>query len=195
MLKIISLWTIQKILEPHKKSLGAHAQMIYINCLIFHFQNLEPIESNSVAFEISKLELKFNNYVSQYKNLSDVGLIEIKPTSVMFYNIWSKHIDKSLYTAKNNTFGEYVQKELNSYVDDFKSATNVKELCMRTYKISLTEYERLQTFFIEEQIGLQKTYPDLKSVANHFYNWIKKYHTKSIIQQPIKSSSSKLLGM
>ena len=194
MLKIISLWTIQKILEPHKKSLGAHAQMIYINCLIFHFQNLEPIESNSVAFEISKLELKFNNFIFQYKTLSDVGLIEIKPTSVMFYNNWSKYIEPSLYTSKNNTFGEYVQKEINIYVDDFKSSTNVKELCMRTYKISLTEYERLQTFFIEEQIGLQKIYPDLKSVMNHFYNWIKKYHTKTI-QQSIKSSSSKLLGM
>lgn len=194
MLRIISLWVIQRVFDSSKIKLGAKSQMFYINCLMHHFKDLEPLEENSMAFELSKQALKYDKFQISINELSEAGLIEIRKNSVLFYNLWGKYIEKSNFTPKVDLLQKITTKNVIDFEEDLNNSTRLKEHCMKVYKINQVEYERLLKFFIEEQTALESQYQDMKHISSHFYNWVSKHHSKQIETKKI-SSSNNILGM
>lgn len=185
MLKLISLWTFKKIFERSKITLSSSAKMLYINCMIHHFEELDERESNSHAFKIYEGEIEMGKYMKSFSELQRAGLVQIEDNGVIFENHWGQFIDRSALIKSlhpTNTIAYHEQELLSSQT--------LFEYVSRTNRITKESYEQLLKKFIEEQKALNKVYADYNDVSRHFFFWIQK-------QKPTTSqgSSTKILGM
>lgn len=192
MLQLISLWTLNKIFERAKTPIGASCKMIYINCLMYHFEKLEATKSNAVAFEIFDTELDYEKFEKHFVELHKAGLVIIKEKSIFFENHWGQFIDRAKLTENPDGYvGTVLQNSIKNYSEQLKNSTELESHIRRNHKLSLEKYEEFLLVFIDEQTAIGKTYNDYKDVASHFFYWIGKKKTNS----PEKSKSKQILGM
>jgi hypothetical protein len=151
MLKLISLWTFKKIFERSKIELSSTAKMLYINCMVHHFDELDEQESNSHAFKIYDGEMDLKKYMKTFAELEKAGLVKIENNGVIFENHWGQFIDRSALKkplAPVNTIA-YFEVEL------FQNNT-LFEYCARTNKVTREVLDGYITKFIQEQKALNK---------------------------------------
>jgi hypothetical protein len=193
MLKLISLWTLNRIFERAKAPLSGMCKMVYINCLMYHFEKLEATTENSIAFEIFDTELDYEKFEKYFVELHKAGLVIIKEKSIYFENHWGQFIDRS-QLSKSDT-GEYVnatwQNRIDCYEEELRKSTTLKEHVIKNQKLSEKQYQEHINSFIEEQKAIGKTYNDYKDVSSHLFYWIGKRQTNP--QQ--KAKSNKILGL
>lgn len=185
MLKVITLFTFKKIFERSKIELSSTAKMLYINCMIHHFDELDEQESNSHAFVIYEGEVDVKRYMKTFAELQKAGLVRIENNGILFENHWGQYIDRSALKKSAihvNTIA-FFEEEL------FQNNT-LFEYCVRNSKITREALDGYITKFVQEQQALNKVYSDFNDVSRHFYFWFQK-------QKPTAStgSSSKILGM
>lgn len=185
MLKVITLFTFKKIFERSKIELSSTAKMLYINCMIHHFDELDEQESNSHAFVIYEGEVDVKRYMKTFAELQKAGLVHIENNGILFENHWGQYIDRSALKKSAipvNTIA-FFEEEL------FQNNT-LFEYCVRNSKITREALDGYITKFVQEQQALNKVYSDFNDVSRHFYFWFQK-------QKPTAStgSSSKILGM
>ena len=135
MLKIINLFIIDKILNQVAKcKLSSKAQMLYINCLMYHFKYLDAKQYNCNAFDIMIDEFpNFDKFVGLLKELDNASLIELSNGRILFYNVWSSFINKSLL---DNPTQEIVQKSVVEFKDELLLSEQLIELSAMKYKLS-----------------------------------------------------------
>lgn len=185
MLKVITLFTFKKIFERSKIELSSTAKMLYINCMIHHFEELDEQESNSHAFVIYEGEIDVKRYMKTFAELQKAGLVQIQNNGILFENHWGQYIDRSALKKSAipvNTIA-FFEEEL------FENNT-LFEYCVRDSKVTREALDSYITKFVQEQQALNKVYSDFNDVSRHFYFWFQK-------QKPTAStgSSSKILGM
>jgi len=193
MLKLISLWTLNKIFDRAKTPIGAMSKMIYINCLMHHFDDLAPTTENAVAFEIFDGDLDYEKFEKYFVELHKAGLVIIKEHSIYFENHWGQFIDRSQLSIKST--GGYVSdirlNSVQSFEADLKNSTDLKNHIKKNYKLTDSQFEEYLTLFIEEQKAIGKTYNDYKDVSSHLFYWIAKKKTNPTQ----KAKSNTILGL
>lgn len=192
MLQLISLWTLNKIFERSKISLGASSKMIYINCLMYHFEKLEATKQNAIAFEIFDTELDYEKFEKHFVELHKAGLVIIKEKSIFFENHWGQFIDRAKLTENTDGYvGTVLQNSIKNYLEQLKNSTELESHIRKNHQLSVEKYEEFLSIFVEEQTAIGKTYNDYKDVASHFFYWVGKRKTNA----PEKSKSKQILGM
>jgi hypothetical protein len=191
MLRVISLFIIDKIFTlSGGNKISPNAQMLYINILMHHFRYLEAKEVNCVAFSIAVNEFpNFDKYKKLLVELESFNIIQITETKILFYNMWSQYIDKSLLDV------ELKRTEPQSpllFKDEMEKSEQLIELSAMKHKISKTHVVKLMDLFIREQESFKKTYPNYGDCVKHFTYWLTSNHHK-VPKESIKSNN-KMLG-
>jgi hypothetical protein len=195
MLELINLKIISDIFAKHKK-VSSKAKILYINCLMGHFKDLEATTENSMEFTLFVLKIK--NYFSWQKyfiELHDAKLISIYPStnSIVFTNLWGQLIDRTkLDLSEKKTFNSIFKlaSELKQQILENKS---LYDLCGMKYKMTPSQVSMKIELFCKEQDAANKKYKDFGEASQHFNYWVAKSTTPTA--QAIVSSSSKILGL
>lgn len=188
MLKVFTLHTFKMIFEGLDNELSSYAKMLYINCLIHHFENLELSEKNSHAFKIYKTEMDFNKSIKGFIELEKSGLISIEDSHIVFNNFWGQYIDRS---ALINPFKEDAFNSVARFKKEILESELTREYILMKYRIPYENYASLVNKFVDQQVALNKTYSDLHEVTKHFYYWVGK--NKNNLDG--KGKSTTILGM
>lgn len=195
MLKVITLWTIQKIFEDAKIKIPASSQMLYINCIMHHFDKKPPRIEFTQAFEIPYNAFpKFNSFKNQLDILQQAGLIKYSGDAVMFINLWTKYIDTNRLTEiqTESYSGDMPYHSIVQYEQRLKSDTQRKELQAKKHSTTTSKIDEYIETFISEQKLVMKTYDSYNACVSHFHHWLPKNINKT---NPSRPSSGKILGM
>jgi hypothetical protein len=177
MLKLISLYTINQIFSVDSliNNLNPKCKIAYIQCLTYHFEDLEPKIVNLQSFDISKKVINIKS-MELFKQLEQAGLVIINDNSLTFVNHWHKYIDKSqLEKVKAHEYlGLMDYKLANDYKNDIINSGSFCELIQMEYKIDKDKVVYLINRFFNEQNTHEQSYPNYQAASRHCLSWIKK---------------------
>lgn len=192
MLKVITLYTIERIFnEDSEQKLSPMAKMVYISCLMHYFKDKPAKISSIAAFEILEEEMKsFEKHRKSFLELSRAGLVTIGKNSVIFKNLWGKHIDHSLLEKQSveSYLGAFNYKPVKDFEEELKASQSMAELARMKHRLSKIQLEKLIQLFIIEQTAKEKMYANYSDCISHFNNWIPSNINK-LPQDKIKSNS------
>ena len=197
MLTVLNLYTIDKIFKEESAiELKPLTKMLYINCLIYHFKDKKPTVSCSVAFEIFISEVKdYDKYEKLFIELHKSGLITIGLKTIVFNNVWGRHIDRSRLDKVNPV--EYVAgfsfHPVNHFKKELEQNRGLFDLCGMKYKINESQVKKLIDLFVVEQTTFEKTYSNFSDCIKHFTMWAGKNLDKA--PKEIVKSNNKILGL
>jgi hypothetical protein len=197
MLTVISLYVIDKIFSGTNGKLSTKAKMLYINCLTYHFREMEPTVSNAIAFNLKNVNIpNYEKHQPAFVELFKNDLVELSNDRVYFNNLWGKHIDWR--QLKKQSPEEYVAgftfSSATSFKEEMLSSTKMKELQMMRYKISEVQIDALISLFTQEQDTFEKKYNSFGECVKHFTYWIKNNIVKVPIGTVVKSKG-RILGL
>ncbi len=176
MLKLISLHTINSIFNLDSLiSLTAKAKVAYIQCLTYHFEDLEPKIVNLQGFDLHKRVINQKSIV-YFQELEKAGLVKINDTTITFVNHWHKYIDKSqLEKVKAHEYlGLMDYKKAIDYKDELLNNQTFCELIQMEFKINAEKVVYLVNRFFNEQNAVEQSYANYQSASRHCLSWIRK---------------------
>ena len=167
MLEIITLAAIKRIFDNSKFKVSSYSKMLYINCLMYHFENLEPTEENSKGFVMQSDTLNYELYKKNFKELEKAEIIIIGfDSTVTFSPLWNRYIDKSMIIKPTYSL------DVESIKEYLKGDIFIDMICMK-YRLSIIEVQTLVLDFAKEQIAVSKKYLNENDCKTHFKNWVK----------------------
>jgi hypothetical protein len=197
MLTVLNLYVIDKIFnEESTTPLRPMTKILYINCLTYQFKEKKPTVSNAIAFEIFIKDIpNYDKHERAFVELHKSSLIAIGLKTVVFNNVWGKHIDRRKldkvdpmeYVAGFSFHGAMTFKK------ELYENQSLFELCGMKYKINEMQVKRLIELFIKEQSTFEKTYSNFSDCIRHFTMWAAKNLDK--VPKEIVKSNGKLLGL
>lgn len=196
MLKVINLYVIDKILSSvSNKKLSAQSKMVYINCLIKHFKELEPSNDNAMAFQMFESEFRdYDKFRENIQELHRAGLVTINSKFISFNNFWGPYIDRKLLLHTDSTKPDHKwPKHATELKDDLLSASLVIELVKKRHKLSEERAKSLMLAFIEEKESFGIVYHSLAEFKKHCVSWIRVNCDKT--PKEIVKTDAKILGM
>lgn len=176
MLKLFSLHTLNSIFNQDSLiSLSAKAKIAYIQCLTYHFEDLEPKIINLQSFELHKRVVNQKSIV-YFQELEKAGLVIINESTITFINHWHKYIDKSqLEKVKAHEYlGLMDYKKANDYKDELLKSDSFSELLQMEFKIDANKVVYLLNRFFNEQNAIEQSYANYQSASRHCLSWIRK---------------------
>ena len=176
MLKLFSLHTLNSIFNQDSLiSLSAKAKIAYIQCLTYHFEDLEPKIVNLQSFELHKRVVNQKSIV-YFQELEKAGLVIINESTITFINHWHKYIDKSqLEKVKAHEYlGLMDYKKANDYKDELLKSDSFSELLQMEFKIDKDKVVYLVNRFFNEQNAVEQSYANYQSASRHCLSWIRK---------------------
>lgn len=176
MLKHISLHTINSIFNLDSLfSLSAKAKIAYLQCLTYHFEDLEPKMVNLQSFELQKRIVNQKSIV-YFQELEKAGLVKINENTITFINHWHKYIDKSSFekVKAHEYLGLMDYKKANDYKDELLNSDSFSELLQMEFKIDRQKVVYLLNRFFNEQNAIEQSYPNYQSASRHCLSWIRK---------------------
>lgn len=176
MLKLFSLHTLNSIFNQDSLiSLSAKAKIAYIQCLTYHFEDLEPKIVNLQSFELHKCVVNQKSIV-YFQELEKAGLVIINESTITFINHWHKYIDKSqLEKVKAHEYlGLMDYKKANDYKDELLKSDSFSELLQMEFKIDKDKVVYLVNRFFNEQNAVEQSYANYQSASRHCLSWIRK---------------------
>ncbi len=97
MLRIIDLYTINKIFSASAVKLSINARGLYIHCLLYHFGPLTATTQNAFAFSMPKSFFgDYSKYDGVFKEMAMGGMVIIEEDYIYFENVWGRHINRDL---------------------------------------------------------------------------------------------------
>ena len=177
MLKLISLHTINSIfkLDSLINSISSKAKIAYIQCLTYHFEDLDPKIVNLKGFYISKKVINQKS-LSLFLELEKAGLVVVNEDSITFINHWAKYIDKSkLNKVQAHEYLALMDyKKAIDYKQDILNSGTFFELIQMEFKIDANKVVCLVNRFFNEQNAHEQSYPNYQNASRHCLSWIKK---------------------
>jgi len=188
MLEIITLSTIKKIFDNANCEVSSMSKMLYVNCLMHHFGDLSYTQEDSVGFELTDTEVKFNAFKKNFQDLKKAGVLEINfDGSIVFFPLWLRHIDKLLLTKKPSVVVD--NQEIEGVLN--QSQVFLDLVCMK-HSITILSARNLIKRFSYEQYALGKHHRNESEIKNHFLNWVK-FNLNNDVKKVVKSNA-KILG-
>ena len=188
MLEIITLSTIKKIFDNANCEVLSMSKMIYVNCLMHHFKDLEATDENSKGFEMESDYLNYELYKKNFKDLEKAGIVIIGfDSTVTFSPLWLRYVDKSLLIKKPIVVvdNQEIERVLN------QSQAFLDLVCMK-HSITILSARNLIKKFSYEQYALGKHHRNESEIKNHFLNWVK-FNLNNDVKKIVKSNA-KILG-
>ena len=151
MLKLISLYTLQKIFETEALcKVSPMAQMCYIRSLTYWFEDMPETTEAAEGFQIIRAQIK--NAKSNYKyfeELEKAGLIQIGPEHITFFAKWHRHIERErLEKQEQKTItSESFLKPVVDFEPYLRTSNNVLEFLDMRYKLSGQRAQQVITVF------------------------------------------------
>ena len=176
MLKLFSLHTLNSIFNQDSLiSLSAKAKIAYIQCLTYHFEDLEPKIVNLQSFELHKRVVNQKSIV-YFQELEKAGLVIINESTITFINHWHKYIDKSqLEKVKAHEYlGLMDYKKAIDYKEELLNNQTFSELLQMEFKIDKDKVVYLVNRFFNEQNAVEQSYANYQSASRHCLSWIRK---------------------
>jgi hypothetical protein len=176
MLKLISLYTINSIFNLDSLIiLSAKAKIAYIQCLTYHFEDLEPKIVNLQGFELNKRVINQKSLV-YFQELDKAGLVKLNDNTITFINHWHKYIDKSqLEKVKAHEYlGLMDYKKAIDYQEELLNNQTFSELLQMEFKIDKDKVVYLVNRFFNEQNAVEQSYANYQSASRHCLSWIRK---------------------
>lgn len=176
MLKLFSLHTLNSILNQDSLiSLSAKAKIAYIQCLTYHFEDLEPKIINLQSFELHKRVINQKSLV-YFQELDKAGLVKLNEDTITFINHWHKYIDKSqLEKVKAHEYlGLMDYKKAIDYQEELLNNQTFSELLQMELKIDKDKVVYLVNRFFNEQNAVEQSYANYQSASRHCLSWIRK---------------------
>lgn len=178
MLKLISLYTIDKIFEQEAiVKISPKSKVAYMQCLIKHFGELEPKLSSLQAFSFEK------NIINQrslplFSELEMAGLVIIETDQITFVNHWHKYIDKTkLEKVKPHEYlGMVNYKKAEDYRETLLSHQGFSEIAQMQCKISAEKVIELINLFFKEQGAHEESYASYQAASRHCLSYIRKQY-------------------
>jgi hypothetical protein len=167
--------------------------MVYINCLTYHFKELEPSVINSMGFELSfEDNPKLKEFMAEFYILEDAGLVNIYSSGIAFKRVWANYIDiRYLETIPPiNYIGAMEMQENNDLRNQFMNNESLKELCAMKYQITKEIFPRMVDLFLTEQIAFGKKYTSIADCIKHFTFWL----PRNVNAVNVEKKKPKLLG-
>lgn len=183
MLKLINLYIIDQIFTKAESEkdlkVGARAQILYINCLIHHFRELDLDENNLVAFSLTKEECYFERLKEHYAKLQMAGLVSVREDHVFFYDLWRDYLDMNQTAEPDDLGRELFQK------------SDLQLHIRRVYKIDEATYKKTVETFLSTQKAAGKKYSGVQDIKSHFINWCR-HNIVAPADSTVKSNSERL---
>ena len=176
MLKLFSLYTINSIFNLDSLIiLSAKAKIAYIQCLTYHFEDLEPKIINLQSFELNKRVINQKSLV-YFQELDKAGLVKLNEDTITFINHWHKYIDKSqLEKVKAHEYlGLMDYKKAIDYQEELLNNQTFSELLQMEFKIDKYKVVYLVNRFFNEQNAVEQSYANYQSASRHCLSWIRK---------------------
>jgi len=196
MIKLFNLSVIDSIFKHEiirPTRLTPKSQMVYINCLTYHFKELEPSVINSMGFELSfEDNPKLKEFMAEFYILEDAGLVNIYSSGIAFKRVWANYIDiRYLETIPPiNYIGAMEMQENNDLRNQFMNNESLKELCAMKYQITKEIFPRMVDLFLTEQIAFGKKYTSIADCIKHFTFWL----PRNVNAVNVEKKKPKLLG-
>jgi hypothetical protein len=176
MLKLISLHTINSIfkLDSLIENLSAKCKVAYIQCLTYHFEDLEPKIINLKGFDIYKKVLNQKSLLL-FNELEKAGLVVVNEDTITFINHWNKYIDKSkLDKVQPHEYLALMDyKKATDYKQDILNSGSFFELIQMEFKVDASKVVYLVNRFFNEQNAHEQSYPNYQGASRHCLSWIK----------------------
>jgi hypothetical protein len=176
MLKLFSLHTLNSIFNLDSLIiLSAKAKIAYIQCLTYHFEDLEPKIINLQSFELNKRVINQKSLV-YFQELDKAGLVKLNEDTITFINHWHKYIDKSqLEKVKAHEYlGLMDYKKAIDYQEELLNNQTFSELLQMEFKIDKDKVVYLVNRFFNEQNAVEQSYANYQSASRHCLSWIRK---------------------
>lgn len=197
MLKHFSLHTINQIFSLEcLVPISPKAKVAYMQCLTYHFMDMEPKVSNLVAFDLNKREVNQKS-LPIFEELQTAGLVILSNTHITFINHWSKYIDKT--DMEKIPAHEYLAsvgyQEAGTYKEELLRAGKLHDVLKMEFKISPDQVMSYIEAFFAEQDATNKTYPSYHEAAKHCLRWIRiqireNKQTKGVINKAFDARQS-----
>lgn len=193
MLKVINLYVIKKIFEEPQVKLSPITQMIYINCLMNHFDDKKATIANAVAFDLLDTDFDFAKFKDNFHQLHKAGLVSIHGSKITFNNCWGQHIDRSLLSDKepSDYTGSINMFPAKHFEQDLLEDRYTWETIQTKHKIPAQRIPNLVALFIKEQTACEERYFNRGKCIRHFISWCGKQAVG--ITQNVSKSGGKLL--
>ena len=135
---------------------------------------------------------KLNQFMNEFKNLEDAGLVNIYSNGIAFKRVWANYIDtRYLETMPPiNYIGAMEMQENNDLRNQFMNNDSLKELCAMKYKMSKELFPRMVDLFLTEQIAFGKKYTSVSDCIKHFTFWL----PRNVNAVNVEKKKPKLLG-
>lgn len=173
MLDIISIKTINSIIKYDSLiRISPKAIVSYIQCLTYHFEDLEPYRENLKGFDI-RLSVFNKKSMSNFEELQKSGLVKINKDSVTFIDYWSKYIDKSklILNDTSEVLLNSNYKDASFFKDELLNSGSFLELCLMKYKLSKENlFYLLNLYFKQQEVTKKKffSYQELSTNCLYF---------------------------
>jgi hypothetical protein len=184
---VLSIAAMSNIFKECDKKLSYAAKQLYQNILQHHFSTqVETVAS------LSEFHLKYNeipNYEKFSKPLTELDvakLIELKRDSILFFDVWTKHIQIGRFT-------EYSSSKLASeFKDEMQNSRQLLDAVGMKTRINPQEVLQLLESFVTEQDGIDKKYHNEQECRKHFLYWSLRNADKA--DKKKVTSNAKILG-
>ena len=197
MLKVITLYTIQKIFELEATdTVSQMTKLVYINTLMHYFEDKEATTANCGTFEILKADIKNPTRTMKYfYELENACLVVIGENTISFENKWYKYIDKSKLDKISPEEHVAMASAMpgKSFEKDLLGNVNAFDLLGMRHKLSPERISELIKEFIMESAAKNKTYYNAGDCANHCINWFNK--KMQFAPKNPQKGTGKILGM
>jgi len=186
MLTVIDLSVIKKIFDNTQGKLPGQSQILYINCLMHHFNNKPAAFNQSSAFDLAFGPAQFKKFIKQYDQLQINGLIQYKDHVIHFPNLWGQYINPVRFD------NEQTKITVDMFISSLKGSNTMIEVGAMKHHLSRSQMANLIDIFIKEQQATKKEYKNESDCLKHFSYWVGQ--SKNNINNKTVTSTSKILG-
>lgn len=175
MLKVISLHCINQIFETEALvKISPKAKIAYMQCLIYHFADVEPTYDNMLAFDIMKFRVNPKS-MKLFEELDKAGLVQIHEKWITFINHWGKHIDRTLLPRVSPT--EYLAtadfRPAEEFMEEILKKASFYEIAQMQMKIPPERTAELIKLFFKTQDAHEQAYQNHTAASRHCLGWIR----------------------
>jgi hypothetical protein len=196
MLSIITLETIDKIFsERFECKVQPMSKILYINCLMGHFKNLEANEKNAIAFELFYSDIKgYETWKNNFTELHKAKATTLTPQFIIFNNLWGRYIDRSSFNEKGTAIYESQLKTADHFKQELLGNQTMFEVTGMKHKLSKESMVQLIDLFVKEQEAISTKYENASECTRHFIYWARSNGSKLQTMPDVVKSTGKILG-
>lgn len=185
---IFSITAMSNIFKESKEKLSYGARQLYQNILQHYFSDKEETVANLNEFEIFYEYIpNYSKYSKQLTELNNAELIKLKETTILFKDVWTKHIQIGRMNENN------IMQLASDFKDEMYNSHQLVEAVAMKLRIKKQEVNQLLQLFFAEQDGIQKKYNNEAECRKHFIYWSQNNVDK--IEKTRVRSTSKILGL